>query len=357
MKNITCLILSVIVFAAILAGCERAMNPVSDAGFTSAIREGMSLKKDGAPITDIVFSGSGFTASVFYDKFTGPDGIVPLKEKKLLVVSEYRDPGPGVFKVKEGDEFNAKDAFSTLGLPFDGPDDLAMSDSKEIYVADGQAQAVFLLAHNGGTPEAFATASSTGSLSFNPFGVAIVPQKFDGPDVDPGDIIVADNAYSSGGRAVWAVNPITREAKILAKGTQFADGPISVAFSSDGMLYVFENNYLSGGTGRIVTLSPKGEVSQFLKGTAATGSMAIHPISNVIYYKQAEGEIWRISRSGGKPELFASKIGTYQDIEFSEDGTTLYVSARTRQQVIQISADVSAWSMKPTTPGPIVEAK
>ena len=50
-----------------------------------------------------------------------------------------------------------------------------------------------MLPHTGGIPVPFVTPSTTGSDWFNPFGVEIAPPTFDGPNVDPGDVIVADN--------------------------------------------------------------------------------------------------------------------------------------------------------------------
>ena len=59
--------------------------------------------------------------------------------------------------------------------------------------------------------------------------------------------------------------------------------------------------------------------------------------------KKVEGEIWRIPKTGGTPELFASNIGNYQDITFNKQGNKLFVSVRARNQVIQISAKKKAW--------------
>jgi sugar lactone lactonase YvrE len=350
MKNSMRFILLATVVGTILAGCERIMNPVSEADISSATQQGLSFKKDGEPISDIKFYYKGFTASVFYDQITGPDGIATLKNGKLLVVKEYGDPGPAVLKVKEGDTFSAKDALSTIGAPFNGPDDLALNADKEIYVADGQAQTVFRLPHSGGTPEAFVTTTTTGTPGFQPFGTAIAPAKFDGPNVDPGDLIIADNDYF-----VWAVNPLTGRPNILAGGKVFEDGPISLSFSANGTLFVFEN-YGKHGTNRIVTLSPDGKVEPFITGiNGVSPSMAIHLQSDMMYFKYSEGEIWRVSTAkGGKPERFAANIGVYQDIEFSEDGTTLYISARGRRQVIRISGDVQAWSASSTASPPVV---
>jgi hypothetical protein len=216
-----------------------------------------------------------------------------------------------------------------------------MGPGRVFYIADGQAQTVFKLSHHGGTPIPFVTTTTTGS-SLNPYGVAFAPENFDGPNVDPRDVIVADNSYGNESRAVWAVNPMTGVPKIIAQGGVFADGPITVAFSSDGTLYVFENNFVHG-SGRIVILGADGTVTPFLSGISATGSLAIHPRTDEIFFKMVEGEIWRIPKTGGTPQLFASNIGTFQDMEFDKQGTSLYVSVRSRHQIIQISADKKAW--------------
>lgn len=294
------------------------------------------------PITDINFVDPRFRAYVFYDNIEGPDGIAVITNRRLLVVKEWGDPGAGVYRAIKGDNLSIDDAFSTLGAPFVGPDDILNYRLKGVFVADGQAEAVFRIPRRGGAPVPFVTTTTTGSPSFNPFGLAIAPRSFDGPNVDPGDIIVADNAYSSEERAVWAVNPQTGVAKIIAQGTVFVDGPLTPAFNSDGTLFIFENHY-NVGSSRIVTLSADGTVTPFLTGIESIGSMAIHPKNDNIYFKKIEGEIWKISKTGGTPELFASNIGNYQDMAFNKAGNRLFVSVRARNQVVQISAKKKAW--------------
>lgn len=287
------------------------------------------------PITDINFVDPGFKASVFYDNITGPDGIAVLSHKKLLVVKEFGDPGPGVFRARRGNEFSVDDAFSTIGAPFVGPDDIVINRRKKVFVADGQAFTVFKISRHGGTPKVFVT----GSSNFQPFGLAIAPASFDGPNVDPGDIIIADNK-----RAVWAANPNTGVIRAIAQGNVFIDGPLKAAFASDGTLFIFENN--DSGSSRIVRLSADGTVIPFLTGIEAREFFAIHPRTDEIFFKKVEGEIWRIPKTGGTPRLFAANIGEYQDMEFNKQGTSLYVSVRARKQVIQISAKKKAWKVK-----------
>jgi Tol biopolymer transport system component len=316
-------------------------NPTSD-DVAPNWGKGSLDKIDQSLIRDINFSAPGFTASVFYDNIASPDGIAPCADKKLFIVRESNtDPGSGVFLAREGSQFSPDDAYSTLGLPFNSPDDLAL-EGKVLYVSDGQTETVYKLSPQGGAPVPFVT-STTANTSLNPYGLAFAPPNFDGPNVDPGDLVIADNSYGNISRGVRAVNPNTGVVKVIAEGAVFADGPVTVAFSSDGTLFVFENWGISGNRS-IVTLSADGTVTPFLTGIpAGSGSLAIHPKTDEIFYEQVPGEIWRIPKTGGTPQLFASNIGTFQDIEFDKQGTTLYISARGRKQVIQMCADKKAW--------------
>ena len=289
-------------------------------------------------IGPILFENPEFSASVFYNNISYPDGIAILPDESLLVVNEWSrpdDPGIGVYHAVEGDEFDITDAFSTIGSPFISPDDIARYPDARIFVVDGQARTVFKISASGGLPEVFVTPESTGSPNFNPYGLAIAPENFDGPNVNPGDLIITDNGFGSNDKAVWSVNPNTGADNIIAQGSVFIDGPLNLAFTSGGTLFIFQNN--DSGSGRIVILSPDGIVTPFLSGIESRAALAIHPITNELYFKNREGEIFRIPESGGTPELFASNIHGYQDLVFNTEGNKLFMSATTRRQVICIT--------------------
>ena len=286
----------------------------------------------------ILFEDAGFSASVFYNNIRMPDGIAVLPDESLLVVNEWsrpEDPGIGVYHAIEGDEFDITDAFSTIGPPFINPDDIIRYSDGRVFVADGQGRTVFKIPVDGGPPEAFVNPQSTGSPNFSPFGLAIAPENFDGPNVDPGDLIIADNSFGNNDKAVWAVNPNTGLAKIIAQGAVFIDGPLNPAFNSNGTLFIFQNN--DSGSGRIVILGPDGVVTPFLSGIETRSALAIHPITNMLYFKNRDGEIFKIPEQGGTPELFASNIHGYEDMVFNEAGNKLFMSATTRRQVICIT--------------------
>lgn len=294
------------------------------------------------PIADYIdMADDGYEALVFYDSITGVDGIVSISNSELLVVQEYGDPGDAVFLIEKGNSFNVIDAFTTIGYPFVSPDDIIRDSEGTSYVADGQAQTVFRISKEGGAPMPLFTSSNT-RPSFNPFGLAIAPANFDGPNVDPGDIIVADNAYGIDDEyAVWAVNPITGTAKIIAEGSVFVDGPILVDFAVDGTLFVNQNT--DSGASRIVTLSAEGNVELFYGPIFINPSLAVHPKTNEVFFKMSAGTIYRMPVNGGEPVLFASNIGRFQDIAFNAEGTSLYLFDRTSNQLIEITAALEVW--------------
>lgn len=272
----------------------------------------------------------GFSAEYFYRDVPRPDGITARGDGTLLFVNEASPEG--VLIARKGHTFDAADAFSTLGPPFVNPDDMLLHPDGTVYVVDGQAQTLFKIPAGGGTPIAFVTSSTIGvTNSFNPFGIALAPATFTGPNVNPGDIIVADNAFSNQNRAVWAVNPATGAARAIAQGNMFADGPVQVVFSLDGRLFVFENYWVPG-KGRIVVLGADGTVTPFLTDIPGVGNLVVHPATGHLYFCSL-GDIWRISPNAPSPsnfpgsaKLFASGLQQTQDIVFSQDGSTLYVS-------------------------------
>ena len=271
----------------------------------------------------------GFYAEGFYVGIPWPDGIAVRDDGSLLVVNEG-DPR-GVFVARRGEMFDLGDAFSTGGDPaFDSPDDILLHPDGTVFVTDGNAlQTLFRIPAEGGAPSVFVTpATIPFANNFNPFGITLAPPGFVGPNVRPGDLIVADNAYSGPERAVWAVHPVAPDSiRPIAQGDVFHDGPVQVAFGPDGRMFVQEN-YWAPGTGRIVTLDSSGTVTPFLSDIPGVRqSMCIHPVTGEVYCGLGGlGEIWRIPPEGGTSEVFASDLVFFQDMAFSPDGLVLFVS-------------------------------
>jgi len=269
-------------------------------------------------ISSSIHLPQGFTAEPFYTGIPNPDGIAFRHDGSLLVVNESEPEG--VFIATRGDTFDIGDAFSTTGSPFVSPDDLLLHPDGSVFVADGQARTLFKIPAEGGAPKAFVTSQPIGtSNGFVPWSIAIAPASFDGPNVDPGDLIIA-STY----RAVWAINPLTGEAKVIAQGSIFNADPQGVAFNPDGRLFVYQCTE----SNRIVRLDAEGSVLPFLSYVPDQGGFAIHPVTGDIYFGLQDNlrEIWCIPGEGGYPRVFATGFpGRFQDMAFSPDGSTLFV--------------------------------
>ena len=303
-----------------------------DQSFTATATDADGNTSEFSRCTREITLPSGFSADAFYLNIPVPDGIAVRYGGSLFVVNE--DDPKGVFMATRGDLFDLGDRFSAgWNTPYDSPDDILLHPFDEtVFVVDGQAETLFEIPNEGGAPKAFVTPSTIlFDNNFNPFGIALAPSGFDGPNVDPGDLIVADNAYSGSERAVWAIHPRTGDARAIAQGSVFDDGPTQVAFSPDGRLFVHENYWIPG-TSRIVILDAEGTVTPFLSDIpGAHQSLCIHPVTGEVYFGMGElGEIRRIPSTGGTPEVFpgssevfASDLVFFQDIEFTPDGLTL----------------------------------
>jgi hypothetical protein len=282
----------------------------------------------------------GFSAFVFYDAIPGPDGIVVSSDESLIVVNEFGPDGPFVVSAPRGGSYSTEDALSTIGPPLVSPDDLEAGAGGQLFIADGQARTIFRLPQGGQVPIPFVTHASTGFDSFNPFGVEVVPPSFDGPSVDPGDLIVADNGYRGGGR-IWAVNQETGVATVLAQGAVFEGGPLQAEFGPDGTLYVFENFQSGSKLSRIVTVAGDGTAVPFVEQIPARGGLAVHPKNGDVYFLCGAGLVCRVVHGTTTPEQFASNVGPFQSLEFSQSGLSLFVGAAGR--VIEIRGDEQSW--------------
>jgi len=326
---------------------EPLLEHESPLEFESDIDEDAAMR---APAYDVItFENPGFRSFVFYDDIRGPDGLHALHCNKLFVVKEF-ESDMGVYLATRGTSYDVSDAFSTVNEPFINPDDMTADFSGNLYVADGQAKTVFKVSRNGGVPVPFVTQTSTGSPSFNPFGVAIVPFGFNGPNVNPGDLIVCDNSGSDETkRAVWAVNRFTGEAKIIIQGDPLDGGPIRAAFNSKGILYISLNR--RDDPNKLIVLKPDGKIVD--KNVEIDAPFfAIHPLSDEIYYKEfdssiEEGFIYKMSPKFKNKSLFASKVGWTragtQDMVFNRWGTRLYISHRNDSKVIEIHGRLFRW--------------
>ncbi len=287
------------------------------------------------PIRPTVSVPEGFFVTVAYNDIVGPDGLVVLSNDELLVVKEYPTTTAGVYRASIGSNWHEDhridrgDRVGVLGV-WGEPDDMVLAWDGNLYVADGRT--VWKVALRDGGMSGFAHVGTTGSDNFNPFGIAIAPKGFDGPNVNPGDLVVGDNGYGLT-PALWAVSIETGDAKRIASGDL-----LHPEFAPDGTLYAGSNCCPS----TISIVKASGEVIPFLTEQKRELHMAIHPVTGDIYFKKSRNQIHRVN-GDGSIELFADHVGGSQEMEFNKAGTRLYISSGSRQQVLEIAASLDAW--------------
>ena len=153
---------------------------------------------------------------------------------------------------------------------------LAMLPDGTIFVSVRRASkgTIFKIPPGGGAPVPFVTNETIGIPNvFNPFDLLIAPPSFSGPNVNPGDLMVADNGFGKEAhRAVWAINPSTGETKAITKGKVFLDGPLRMEIGPNNKLFIYQNN--DSGSSRIVCLDAEGKLTPFVPNILKHGQLA-----------------------------------------------------------------------------------
>jgi len=281
----------------------------------------------------------------FYTGLQRPDGIVCLDKDNLIVVLESSDEyGPGIIKCKRGDAYSPDDVFSKLGPPYVGPDGLIQLPDGRFIVTDGQARTVFEVPKEGGPPKVFLR----GITSYN--NPAIAPSGFDGPNVDPGDLLIPIWLPAS----IIAVNPTTKEIKTFIDHSFFSSfcrqGVGSLEFGPDNKLYMAWSDYWEDKEPpRIYCFDSNGNGEIFLElddyaYNRPHFSIEIDQNDGWLYYYNSpiqpspyspRGTIYRISLDKSINEFVVDIGMPSQNIELSPDGKNLYLGAVKASKVIK----------------------
>ena len=289
----------------------------------------------------------------FYTGLQRPDGIVCLDKDNLVVIQEAYSPGIGIINCKRGDTYSSDDVFSGLGAPYNNPDGLIQLPDGRFIVTDGQASTIFEVPKEGGPPKVFL------SDIFSYSNPAIAPSDFDGPNVDPGDLLIPQWKPAS----IIAVNPTTKEKKNFVDHSFFSSfceqGAGSLEFGPDNKLYMsWSNDPEDRKPPRIYRFDSNGNGEIFLElkdfAYRISGSnIEIDQKNNWLYYVHdpiqpspysGQGTIFRISLDKSKTELVCDLGLPCQNIELSPDGENLYIGIVGRENVIKEIQNVNLLS-------------
>ncbi len=273
--------------------------------------------------------------SNFYVGMGLADGIVALDDDTLIVVQEApMANGTGLLKCERDGAYSKDDVFSTLGPPYRNPDGLARLPDGGSALTDGQARAVFTVPPEGGPPTIL---MKDVEVYTNP---AVAPPGFDGPNVNPGDVLIP---YWKPAQIV-AFDIATSTSKVFVDPSFFApatQGVGALEFGPDGKLYAAWSDYWGErASPRIYRFGPDGNGEVFLELDGLDYSrvldvkIAIDHNSGWLYYGIVPLDpgptsgmtlIFRASLDGKKIE-FAADAGIFcQNLELSPDGNRIYI--------------------------------
>lgn len=274
---------------------------------------------------------SGFSAKTFCTGIHSSFASFQYGNDSTLYFLSVKD-SQGVYQISRGGSFANAVALSPGPGQFNDPDGFLVHPNGDIFITEAggrnSPQVLYKIPAKGGKRVPFVTDIVLGvPNAFNPYGIVVAPPGFDGANVDPGDIILADNGLGRKAHmAVWAINPVTGNTRALAKG-QFQSGPLRLSFSPGGKLLVFLRD--DSGTSSIVAINSAGEVSTMLSNIPGRGALAVHPVTGDMFFvlRSDVWQIWHYPAEGGYPTIFAKGVDKQYigAMQFSDDGRRLYV--------------------------------
>ncbi len=276
--------------------------------------------------------------SNFYAGMGRPDGMVALDENTLIVVQEGPlDVGRGLLRCRRDDAFSPDDIFSPFGDPYKSPDGLIQLPDGRFVVTDGQIAKAFIVAATGGPPSILLEGVH---IYDNP---AVAPPGFDGPNVDPGDLMIP--SYNP--PQILAYNLAASATKVFVDSSFFPPGSQGVGaleFGPDNRLYLAWSDYWGKrAPPRIFRFDVDGQGELFLQlddfdyRYAVGFRIEIDQQRGWLYYTHAPLErdrlaglfmLLRTSLDRSVTELVVDLEANHESIELCPGGERLFFGAR-----------------------------
>ncbi len=238
----------------------------------------------------------------FYS-FVGIAGIAlnPLDEEIYGTIYETTSLGGGIYPVTGADT-------GILLQPFSRPGDLLFDIDGDAYISEPY-DGVINKQEWGGTPSVWVSGFHSGDDDV--LGMTFSPAGFDGPNVNPGDILVSDFGSTNALDEIWAFSPDTPEGElqVMADPGSTELEIFDIAAGLNDTVYLcdsFDADNLyeldAQGTRTAIPLSmPVGNMV----------SIAHDPVDDVVYVASDTGHaVYRIVPSTGNVTLIADGFGT-----------------------------------------------
>lgn len=280
----------------------------------------------------------GYVATYLY-KGAGPiSGIAPAPDGTLLVTVGSANPvRPGVYVARPGDHCDSTDAYAPPGPPFQTPGGIARRADGQVLVADADANAVWAIRGPGDPPRLLTDQVPS------PADVVVAPSGFEGAIVRPGDALVCVSSSASADRfGLYVVDHRTSDVRVLAGPPELQNGLVHADFGPNGKLYAVDDDSDCDGL-TVLSISPNGEATTILENFrlstvphACTGPLAVDPATGDVLFAY-RSVIYRLPAGGGKPQKYVEGDREITALEFSPDGSSLFVDGLRDNVVVKIA--------------------
>jgi serine/threonine protein kinase len=276
----------------------------------------------------------GWKLDKFYDMGEmGANGFAIRPDGSVLLVGEWGPMPKGLYWARKGRTWSEADAFSIDEVYTDPEWAVELPDGVFVTVNSpkGLRGKVFKVSPEGGKPEMVCDDPSIR----NPYAILAVPKDFDGPNIEPGDLLVFDLNGPDGAQrsAIWVVNKTNGLIQPLIKmqDNPLKKGFLNGDFSSDGFLYASFPSDDKGRSGvSIIRISPDGEAMTVLRNFRFPHfqnlgiTIAAHPVTGEIFFS-AHGELFAFLPNRTAPHHILSK--NIEAMRWAPDGDMLYLIA------------------------------
>jgi hypothetical protein len=186
----------------------------------------------------------------------------------------------------------------------------------------------------------------------DPYGMTIAPPGFDGPSVNPGDILVSDRGYS-GPDQIWSFSPDVAEGELLVMPDPGEFDFYDLTAGSHDTVYVCDRLDST----RIYVLVPDGTLTSFALDSPIDGLVSIvyDPVLDDLYVASTKSEaVYRVEPVTGISTLVVDGFSSFHwcCLEFDAEGRRLIVADNGYNRVYELCLEPVTGVGENAPPGP-----
>lgn len=206
---------------------------------------------------------------------------------------------------------------------YNDPAHLIFAPSGDAFISEDYSGYIYRKAW-GGSSSLWVSGFHSGDD--DPYGMTIAPPGFDGPNVNPGDILVSDRGYN-GPDEIWSFSPAVAEGELLVMADPGEVDLYDLAAGNADTVYVCDRLDST----RIYVLGPSGALTNFAISPPIAGlcSVVHDPVGDDLYVASVTSEsVHRVKPVTGATELVVDGFSGfhYCCLEFDAVGRRLIVA-------------------------------